>query len=299
MKKFLSISLLMSILFLGACKNKKEQEVVKTADAKTLMTESSERFIKFWGAGNAIAAAGEFTDDATRVISSPLGPIEGSEAILNSFTAIFSENGEFKNSKIEVATFETRFVSEDIVLGAGTFKISDLNNTVLESGKWGNVYRYVDGEIKFLLESAHATSDAADITPKEIVSLEKSITSEEMHFEKIQTSVSSYIKHANEKDATSLSMLFAENGIQSVDSNEGIVMGRQQIATTQIFSEGQVLNANILGYKYLGNSLAIAFGNWTQLDETSNLMLSGQWGNLFQIEGDMAYLLMESAGLIK
>ena len=69
----------------------------------------------------------------------------------------------------------------------------------------------------------------------------------------------SYIKYLNEKDATSLSMLFAENGIQSVDSKEGVVIGREKIGTSQMFSEGQVLNANILGYKYLGNSLAIAF----------------------------------------
>ena len=296
MKKILSISLLLSVFFLSACKSEKKQEVLKKLDAKSLMDESSKRFIDFWGSSDANGLAGEFTSDASRVISNSEGALEGTQAILNSFTATFSEDSEFKNTTIETTTIETRFVSEDIILGVGTFKIIDKDSTIVESGKWGNVYKYVNGKIKFLLESAHASVDAADISVKEIVSLENSIISEEMHFEKIQTSVSSYIKYLNEKDATSLSMLFAENGIQSVDSKEGVVIGREKIGTSQMFSEGQVLNANILGYKYLGNSLAIAFGNWTQTDSESNTMTTGQWGNLFQIEGDIALLLMESAG---
>jgi hypothetical protein len=185
------------------------------------------------------------------------------------------------------------------MIGAGTFKISDNESSVVESGKWGNVYRYADGDIKFLLESAHPTHDLAQITTKEMPSLESSIVSEQLHFEKVQASVANYIKHANAGDAAALAMLFTQDGIQNVASKDGIVMGREQIKDTTTFSEGQVLNANLLGYMDLGNSLAIAWGNWMQVDKASNKSLRGQWGNLFEIKGDTAYVLMESAGRVK
>ena len=303
MKKFLSTGLALSLLFITGCKNNNtkevEQELVTPPNAKALMMASKDRFVAYWAAGDATAVAGEFTDDATRVISNPNGAIVGGQAILESFTQTFSEESEFKNSKIEVAILETRFVSEDIMIGAGTFKISDNDSSVVESGKWGNVYRYADGDIKFLLESAHPTHDLAQITTKEMPSLESSIVSEQLHFEKVQASVANYIKHANAGDASALAMLFTQDGIQNVASKDGIVMGREQIKATTTFSEDQVLNANLLGYMDLGNSLAIAWGNWMQVDSASNTSLRGQWGNLFEIKGDTAYVLMESAGRVK
>jgi uncharacterized protein (TIGR02246 family) len=303
MKKFLSTSLALSLLFITGCKNNNTQEVkqelVTPPSAKALMMASKDRFVAYWATGDATAVAGEFTDDATRVISNPNGAIVGGQAILESFTQTFSEESEFKNSKIEVAILEARFVSEDIMIGAGTFKISDNESSVVESGKWGNVYRYTDGDIKFLLESAHATHDQAQTTSIEVGTLESSIVSEQLHFEKVQASVANYIKHANAGDAAALAMLFTQNGIQNVASKDGIVMGREQIKATTTFSEDQVLNANLLGYMDLGNSLAIAWGNWMQVDSASNTSLRGQWGNLFEIKGDTAYVLMESAGRVK
>lgn len=303
MKKFLSTSLALSLLFITGCKNNNTQEVkqelVTPPSAKALMMASKDRFVAYWATGDATAVSGEFTDDAIRVISNPNGAIVGGQAILESFTQTFSEESEFKNSKIEVAILEARFVSEDIMIGAGTFKISDNESSVVESGKWGNVYRYTDGDIKFLLESAHATHDQAQTTSIEVGTLESSIVSEQLHFEKVQASVANYIKHANAGDAAALAMLFTQNGIQNVASKDGIVMGREQIKATTTFSEDQVLNANLLGYMDLGNSLAIAWGNWMQVDSASNTSLRGQWGNLFEIKGDTAYVLMESAGRIK
>ena len=303
MKNFLSTSFVLSLLFIAGCKNNTTQELVQEAvsppNAKELMSRSAERLIGLWASGDANMVAREFTDDAIRVISNPNGAIVGGEAILESFKQTFSEDSDFNNSKIEVGIVETRFVSDDIMIGAGTFKISDTDSVVIESGKWGNVYRYADGDIKFLLESAHATHDLAKITTKVMPSLESSIVSEQLHFEKVQASVANYIKHANAGDAAALAMLFTQDGIQNVASKDGIVMGREQIKATTTFSEGQVLNANLLGYMDLGNSLAIAWGNWMQVDSASNTSIRGQWGNLFEIKGDTAYVLMESAGRVK
>ena len=96
-----------------------------------------------------------------------------------------------------------------------------------------------------------------------------------------------------------MSKLFTENALQNVSSKDGIVVGRENIKATEIFLDGQILDANILGYRYLGDSLAIGYGNWTQLDKTTNSMVRGQWGNIFKIDGNTAYLEMESAGLSK
>jgi len=155
MKKLISTSLLLTFLFLIGCKDTTTKEVVTTLDAKTLMSGSTQSFIGLWDLGDAPGVSGEFKDDAVRVISNSLAPIVGSEAIKNSFVETFAEGSNFKNSHITVGTIETRLLSDEILIGAGTFKILDANNETLESGKWGNVYRYKDGKVKFLLESAH------------------------------------------------------------------------------------------------------------------------------------------------
>jgi ketosteroid isomerase-like protein len=295
MKKIVSIGLFSGLLILASCKNK-EQNLVETLDAKALMSQSTDSFIGHWNSGDASALSGEFTNDAVRVLSNSSGPIVGGEAIKNSFEKTFSEDSELKNSRISVVILETRLVSDNILIGAGTFKISDANNVTLESGKWGNVYQYKDGKVKFLLESAHRDLQATDTLDNEVVLLDKSFVSKDLHFNKIQASIAGYIKNANENDADGLSMLFTENAIQNLSSNEGIVVGRDNIKASLDLADGMILDANIMGYTYLGDSLSIAYGNWTSLDTTNNKMVRGQWGNVFEIQSETAYLVMESAG---
>jgi ketosteroid isomerase-like protein len=295
MKKIVSIGLFSALLILASCKNK-EQNLVETLDAKALMSQSTDSLIGHWNSGDASALSGEFTNDAVRVLSNSSGPIVGGEAIKNSFEKTFSEDSELKNSRISVVILETRLVSDNILIGAGTFKISDANNVTLESGKWGNVYQYKDGKVKFLLESAHRDLQATDTLDNELVLLDKSFVSKDLHFNKIQASIAGYIKNANENDADGLSMLFTENAIQNLSSNEGIVVGRDNIKASLDLADGMILDANIMGYTYLGDSLSIAYGNWTSLDTTNNKMVRGQWGNVFEIQSETAYLVMESAG---
>ena len=133
---------------------------------------------------------------------------------------------------------------------------------------------------------------------EDVNKLEKSISSKEPHFKKIEESVSNYISNYNSKNSEGISMLFIDDAIQNVNSKEGIILGRQQIKQTENYSDGGELNANILGYKYLENDIAIAYGKWTAKAE-DNSIVSGQWGNLFKIEGEKALLIMESAGLLQ
>lgn len=296
MKK--SSLLLLSLFITFSCTQKKQKsEPASKPSAETLMAESMQRFSSAWNQGNAEEISKEFTADAIRIVSNPLSPIVGQESILKSFDAVFSEGSELENSHIEITVTETRSVSEDIYLGAGSFAILSPENEILEQGKWGNVFKYDNGQIKFLMESAHRQPKEANGSETETV-LENSIASDEPHFDKIKLSVKNYIENNNSKNSEGISMLFTEEGIQSVDGKEGIIMGRQQIKDTEIYADGNELNANVMGYRYLGNNIAIAYGNWSSTSD-DNAKVTGQWGNLFKIEGDEALLIMESAGMIQ
>ena len=296
MKVITKITILSGALFFMGCSEKpSKQAEVKTADANTVMVASMERFKNAWNRGDASSVAAEFTNDAVRIIANPMSPVEGGAAILKPFEATYSEESELYNSRMEVEVVVNRFISEDIMIGAGMFRILGENNNILEHGKWGNVFRYEDGRIKFLLESAHripSDSQTAGVAAE----LANSITSEEPHFEKIQASIHNYISNYNSKNKEGLAMLFVKDAVQNVNSKEGIILGREQIKATENFSDGGTLNANILGYRYLGKDLAIAYGNWTAMGE-DNLTVNGQWGNLFKIIGKDALLIMESAGI--
>ena len=295
MKKLYLLLLVAFVTF--SCSQKKQQnETVSKLDAKTLMAESMQRLTAAWNQGNAIEISKEFTKDAVRIISNPSSPFKGEEAILQVFESTFSEGSEFKDSHIEVKVIETRAVSADIYLGSGIFTILNKENEILEEGKWGNVFKYNNGQIKFLMESAHRNPKENKPSNLEVV-LGKSISSEEPHFNKIEESVRSYITNYNSKNSEGLSMLFTNDAIQNVNSKEGIVLGREQIKLTENYSDGGELNAIILGYQYLGNNIAIAYGKWSSKAE-DNSVVSGQWGNLFKIEGETALLIMESAGLL-
>ena len=56
------------------------------------------------------------------------------------------------------------------------------------------------------------------------------------------------------------------------------------------------LQATVLGYKKLSESVAVAHGQWIEKDTEGNNVAFGQWGNVFDISGEQAQLIMESAG---
>ena len=288
---------LSTIITFGCAEVKNKKTPVSKPSAEILMKESMQRFSSAWNQGDAIKISEEFTDDAIRIISNPLSPIIGKNNIKEGFLKTFSGESAFKDSHIEVEVIQTRSVSEDIYLGTGRFRILNTQNEIIEQGKWGNVFKYENDQIKFLMESAHRTSK--ELMPsKEVSVMEASIVSEEPHFEKIEESVGSYVSNYNDKNSEGISLLFTENGIQNVNSKEDIILGRKQIKETESFTDGEVLNANILGYKYLGDNIAVAYGKWTS-NAKDGSTINGQWGNLFKIDGEKALLIMESAGTIQ
>ena len=300
MKKITSACLLLLTLLIVSCKsNNKEKEAIKVADADTLMDESMQRFTDFWNSGNSKGISNEFTSDAVRVLTDPSDAIEGNEAIKISFLNAFSEESLFKNSHIEIDVIETRFVSEDILIGSGLFKILSDSNEILEIGKWGNVFKYADGKIKFLLESAYRNittkSDISDL----VVMKESLESSDEAYFNEVKNFINDFVIDFTNGEREKLSLSFIKNGIRTVSGTQGVLIGKDNISSSFDIVEGETLNANILGYKYLNNSLAIGYGQWRRSDKENNVLTSGNWGNIFLIQDESVKFVMESAGVVK
>ena len=300
MKKITSACLLLLTLLIVSCKsNNKEKEAIKVADADTLMDESMQRFTDFWNSGNSKGISNEFTSDAVRVLTDPSDAIEGNEAIKISFLNAFSEESLFKNSHIEIDVIETRFVSDDILIGSGLFKILSDSDEILESGKWGNVFKYADGKIKFLLESAYRNVETKSDLSDLVVMKESLESSDEAHFNEVKNFIDDFVTDFTNGEREKLSLSFIENGIRTVSGTQGVLVGIDNISSSFDIVEGETLNANILGYKYLNNSLAIGYGQWRRSDKENNVLTSGNWGNIFLIQDESVKFVMESAGVVK
>ena len=255
MKKTTTACLLLLTLLIVSCKNNnKAQGAIELADASTLMDESMQRFAGFWNSGDSEGISNEFTSDAVRILTDPSDAIEGNEAIKISFLNAFSEESLFKNSHIEIDVIETRFVSDDILIGSGLFKILSDSDEILESGKWGNVFKYADGKIKFLLESAYRNVETKSDLSDLVVMKESLESSDEAHFNEVKNFIDDFVTDFTNGEREKLSLSFIENGIRTVSGTQGVLVGIDNISSSFDIVEGEKLNANILGYKYLNNS---------------------------------------------
>ena len=87
-------------------------------------------------------------------------------------------------------------------------------------------------------------------------------------------------------------------GIQAVSNNNRIIFGRDDIleAINQNAVAGIELDAWSYGYRDLGNSIAIGWGGYRQLDDSGALIEYGLWGNIWEITTDGLKLVIERAG---
>ena len=301
MKKDFIVMLLLTALILVACKTKEKEveiEVIPESPLEMMQT-SSNNFKKYWDAGAVDELTNEFTDDAIRVIGISQSPHIGKQEIKLSFQNELGEGNDLEGSHIEVTTDVVRKVSPNVLIGAGTWNILNSNNISLDNGKWGNIYEIKDGEIKFLMESAYSSKVVvkdSSSTP-EIIKLNKYVGAGEENFEKIQESIVRYVAYYNAKDFDALSNEFTTDGIRTVSSSDTIAIGSAAIKSSLKNETLNQLEATIVGYRDLGNSIVIAHGQWNESDPSGALLAFGQWGNIFKIEDGQAKLLMESAGV--
>ena len=130
----------------------------------------------------------------------------------------------------------------------------------------------------------------------EAVSLPEFAQDGDTSLDKINASVARYARFYNEKDSESLTNEFIENGVRSVSSSDGIHIGSEQIKKSLMMDSDNRLQATVLGYKKLSESIAVAHGQWIEMDTEGDNVAFGQWGNVFDISGEKAQLIMESAG---
>lgn len=118
----------------------------------------------------------------------------------------------------------------------------------------------------------------------------------------VEGSVASFLKHWNAQDAEALSMLFVEDGVRVVSSDQlpahGRAAIRQQFETAFTADSpfaGATLSATVLAARDLPDSLALADGTFEVKAKSGETVLKGKWGNLLRITGDQIHLVMESA----
>jgi len=295
MKKTALVALLGFALILFSCKNPKEkQNDTSTAKAELLMKAFSAEFKTAWDSGNAKALKDIFTPDGIRVLGGSQEPIVGGSAILESFTAKHAAGSPLQGSHIIITLTDARFLSEDVVIGSGTFDILNNADESLNKGKWGNTYKLINGKARMVMESAHNTGENTNNI--EAVSLPEFTKDGDTSLDKIYASVARYSRFYNEKDSESLTSEFIENGVRSVSSSDGIHIGSEQIKESLMMDSDNSLQATVLGYKKLSESVAVTHGQWIEKDTEGNNVAFGQWGNVFDISGEQAQLIMESAG---
>ena len=303
MKKNFIVMLSLTVLIVVACKTKEKDVVIEIIPESPLemMQTSSNNFKKYWDAGAIDELTNEFTDDAIRVIGNSQEPYIGKQEIKSSFQNELGEGNDLEGSHIEVTTVVVRKVSPNVLIGAGTWNILNSKNISLDNGKWGNVYEIKDGKIKFLMESAYSSKKVIkdSSSAPEIMKLNKYVGSGEENFEKIQESVVRYVAYYNAKDFDALSNEFTTDGIRTVSSIDTIAIGTVSVKSSLKNDTLNQLEATIVGYRDLGNSILIAHGQWNETDPSGALLAFGQWGNIFKIEDGQAKLLMESAGVFR
>ena len=118
----------------------------------------------------------------------------------------------------------------------------------------------------------------------------------------VEGSVAAFLKHWNAQDAEALSMLFVEDGVRVVSSDQLPAHGRAAIRqqfeaafTADSPFAGATLSATVQAAGDLSGDLALADGTFEVKAKSGETVLKGKWGNIFRITGDQIHLVMESA----
>jgi hypothetical protein len=174
MKKLALTSVLGAALLFLSCKSEIKQVDTSLERASALMETTSAEFKSAWDSGNVEALAATFTEDGIRVISGSQEAIVGSAAIYESFGLAHAEGSRFMGSHIELTVVDTQFISDDIMIGSGSFHILNAANESLEQGNWGNVYKVIDNKARLLMESAFGKKVNVEASNEELTQVKLS-----------------------------------------------------------------------------------------------------------------------------
>ena len=271
--------------------------LTETADmsAAELIADFTESFSAAWADGDAQAMGRLFEEDAIRIVSTSASPIYGRDAIVREFAS--NDFGADESTTINATTEVAKFVSDDIVLGAGTYNILASDGAAIVSGLWGNAFRLRAGSLLMLMESAgdlsvSGMSAASLAVPQKIDPIYSGPRAGALN-----QIVTTYEEN-NVSNPNAVAELFVNDGIHVISGNGRVIVGKENIRES--LSSGAVdgvsLDAWSYGYRDVGDSLALGWGGYNLKDAACQVIEYGMWGNVNRITEDGDRILMERAG---
>ena len=292
-----SVCLAACLTLFFSCSDQAQQNSDQSnSRALTLVDNYSESFSANWASKNAEAMGNLYAEDAVRIVSTRQTPEYGREAITAQFEEDFG--GNFDTTEIQATTSKAKFLSSEIVVATGTYSVTDNAGRVINQGLWGNAFKLEGDTLTMLMESAgDSTPDGmrqASLSTPEVTDQPYEGPGANL----VNDGVSAYILNINTGNVSGSADVFLTEGIRAVSNNNRIIFGRDDIleAINQNAVAGIELDAWSYGYRDLGNSIAIGWGGYRQLDDSGALIGYGLWGNIWEITTDGLKLVIERAG---
>lgn len=266
------------------------------ARARQLVNAYTDSFEAAWAASDAEGIAALYTEDAVRVVSNEQLPAYGRSAIEAAHAASFG--GENANSTLTATTEVARFLSPTIVMAAGTFQAKDMDDQVLMSGQWGNAWRVEGESLLMLLESAGEVMPGGMNSDSLAAGQQRAEQYTGIGEDLLEQGVTAYVTNSNSGNFAGIADLFESDAVHALSTNESIVVGRPAIlnALSAAAATSGLLEAWGYGYKDIGDGYAIGWGAWRQTDPEGNVLLFGQWGNIWSITDQGLMIVSERAG---
>tara|TARA_B110000240_G_scaffold63147_1_gene71937 strand:+ start:623 stop:1486 length:864 start_codon:yes stop_codon:yes gene_type:complete len=268
---------------------------VDEVTANNLMDQFTESFSAAWASGDAEAIGQLYSEDAIRIVSTSATPIYGREAIISDYGVNFSspDGATIVKAIAEVA----KFISDDIVIGAGTYEVIEADGTIGASGLWGNAFQLKAGRLLMLMEStgdmATAGMNPSSLAIPQVI--------DAVYVGPRADALNRIVTTYEENSVTNpkaVADLFLNDGLHVISGNGRVISGKEDIleSLTSNAVPGVTLDAWSYGYREIGNSVAIGWGGYNLTDTDGTIIEYGQWGNINKITADRDMVLMERAG---
>ena len=259
------------------------------------MDQFTESFSAAWASGDAEAIGQLYSEDAIRIVSTSATPIYGREAIISDYGVNFSspDGATIVKAIAEVA----KFISDDIVIGAGTYEVIEADGTIGASGLWGNAFQLKAGRLLMLMEStgdmATAGMNPSSLAIPQVI--------DAVYVGPRADALNRIVTTYEENSVTNpkaVADLFLNDGLHVISGNGRVISGKEDIleSLTSNAVPGVTLDAWSYGYREIGNSVAIGWGGYNLTDTDGTIIEYGQWGNINKITADRDMVLMERAG---
>ena len=290
-----TVILAITLIIVSCSESPVNTNQVDEVTANDLMDQFTESFSAAWASGDAEAIGQLYSEDAIRIVSTSAAPIYGKEAIISDFVVNFSspDGATIIKAIAEVA----RFISDDIVIGAGTYEVIDADGTIGATGLWGNAFQLKADRLLMLMESAGDMATAG-MNPSSLA-IPQVIDAVYMgpRADALNRIVTTYEENSV-TNPKAVADLFLDDGLHVISGNGRVISGKEDIleSLTSNAVPGVTLDAWSYGYREIGNSVAIGWGGYNLTDTDGKIIEYGQWGNINKITADRDMVVMERAG---